>query len=167
MPPEPAPWVRLRALASRRDWDLAEALRLPDAQREFTAAPSRWRGAGAGLVPCLVEHGDEVVGFLVLDRSYHLSHSFAAPGELGVRGLLIDAARQRRGLGVAAARALPGPLLEEGWRGLCLTVNRRNPGAYRCYLAAGFADAGELYLGGPAGPQHVLRKPLAGAGGAG
>lgn len=43
---------------------------------------------------------------------------------------------------------------------MVLTVNARNPAARAVYLAGGFADTGELYLGGPAGPQHVMRLPL-------
>jgi RimJ/RimL family protein N-acetyltransferase len=45
-------------------------------------------------------------------------------------------------------------------RTLVLTVNVRNPAARAVYVRGGFVDAGELYLGGSAGPQHVLRLHL-------
>ena len=41
-------------------------------------------------------------------------------------------------------------------RRIVLSVNVRNPVAIRTYARAGFADTGELYLGGTAGPQHVF-----------
>jgi hypothetical protein len=44
-----------------------------------------------------------------------------------------------------------------------LTVNVRNPVARAVYVRGGFVDAGELHLGGSAGPQHVLRLDLGGA----
>ena len=40
---------------------------------------------------------------------------------------------------------------------MTLTVNTDNPNAIRLYASTGFVDAGAgLYLGGHAGPQHVL-----------
>ncbi|GAM64435.1 histone acetyltransferase HPA2 [Vibrio ishigakensis] len=39
-----------------------------------------------------------------------------------------------------------------------LTVNCKNPAAFQCYLKAGFVDTEELYLGGDAGPQHVMKR---------
>ena len=51
-------------------------------------------------------------------------------------------------------------------RSLVLTVNVRNPAARAVYLGGGFVDGGEQYLGGSAGPQHVLRLDV-GATGAG
>ncbi len=43
---------------------------------------------------------------------------------------------------------------------MVLTVNVRNQVARRLYLRHGFSDSGQLYLGGNAGPQHVLRLDL-------
>ncbi|MFW1170057.1 GNAT family N-acetyltransferase, partial [Vibrio parahaemolyticus] len=33
--------------------------------------------------------------------------------------------------------------------------------AYNCYCKCGFEDTGELYLGGPVGPQHVMQRKVA------
>ena len=58
--------------------------------------------------------------------------------------------------------ALPGLVTRElpGARTVVLTVNVRNQVARQLYLRHGFTDTGELYLGGSAGPQHVLRLVL-------
>lgn len=40
---------------------------------------------------------------------------------------------------------------------MCLTVNIRNESAKSMYIKCGFKDVGELYYGGPSGPQNILR----------
>ncbi len=37
----------------------------------------------------------------------------------------------------------------------------QNQAARACYLKGGFEDHGEQYLGGPAGPQHIMRGKIA------
>ncbi len=103
-----------------------------------------------------------VVGFLVIDRDYPAAHPFAQAGEHGLRSVLIDAARQGTGLGKAAMAGLRGLMTRHypGVPGLVLTVNAANPAARAVYLKAGFTDTGEVWLGGRAGPQHVLRMEL-------
>lgn len=107
-----------------------------------------------------VEAAGEVVGMFKLDRAYADAprHDFARPGDLGLRGVLVDAAHQGKGLGRALLAALPD-LVRHSYpqaRRLVLTVNCRNTTAHRAYLAAGWQDDGQLYLGGDAGPQHIL-----------
>lgn len=107
-----------------------------------------------------VEHDGAVVGMFKLDRAYADAprHDFAQAGDLGLRGVLIDAAHQGKGLGRALLVALPG-LVRSRYpqaRRLVLTVNCRNTAAHRAYLAAGWQDDGQIYLGGDAGPQHIL-----------
>ena len=80
---------------------------------------------------------DVPVGFFVLDET----PSEADPSaDLVLRSFFVDAA-QGRGVARRAVALLPGP------------VRDRHP-------AAGFVDGGALYLGGNAGPQHVLRLDL-------
>ncbi|MCP3926197.1 MAG: GNAT family N-acetyltransferase [Desulfobacterales bacterium] len=43
---------------------------------------------------------------------------------------------------------------------LNLTVNLRNKAAISLYLKCGFSDTGEIYKGGPAGPQHIFTKNI-------
>ncbi|WLQ16202.1 GNAT family N-acetyltransferase [Hahella aquimaris] len=105
---------------------------------------------------------EEIVGFFIIDVAYHQSYSFTLQDELGLRAFLIDAGRQGQGIGKNAARALQ-PYLEEAYGdrpSIALTVNCRNPAAYRCYIGGGFIDTGEQYLGGKAGPQYILRMPV-------
>lgn len=93
-----------------------------------------------------------VVGFFVLDTGTR------AP-DLLLRGFYVDAGAQGRGVGTAAVRELAALVARDfpAVGSLVLTVNVRNAAARAVYLAGGFVDGGELFLGGPAGPQHVLR----------
>ncbi|WP_217516109.1 GNAT family N-acetyltransferase [Vibrio metschnikovii] len=113
--------------------------------------------------PHLIIENDQVVGFFVLDLSYSDAYSFSDPKALGVRALLID--HNHQGLGVAsrAMNLLPSYVASTypEFERLQLTVNCRNKAAYNCYLKCGFEDTGNLYLGGPAGPQHIMQRTAA------
>jgi GNAT superfamily N-acetyltransferase len=109
-----------------------------------------------------VRHGDQVVGFFKIDRDYAPTHAFAEVHGWGLRGLLIGAQYQGRGFGRALLTALPGYLTRR-YPGQTLyyqTVNCRNTRAHGAYLSGGWTDTGELYHGGSAGPQHILRLDL-------
>ena len=102
------------------------------------------------------------VGFFKIDRAYAEGYDFAAPDELGLRGVMVDRGEQGKGTGTAAMRAL-GPYVARHYpdaRALVLTVNQVNPLARAVYLAAGFVDTGALHHGGQIGPQHILRLAL-------
>ena len=100
----------------------------------------------------LLDDDGRPVGFFVLDTTH----------DLLLRAFFVDAAHQRRGHARRALEALPAYARRHfpAARSITLTVNVRNVEAYAAYIAGGFADGGELHLGGPAGPQHVLRLPL-------
>ncbi len=107
-----------------------------------------------------VSMGGAVVGMFKLDSAYAAAarHDFCQPGDLGLRGVLVGAAHQGKGIGREMLARLPA-LVRAGYPGvrrLVLTVNCENPGARAAYLAAGWADEGRLYHGGDAGPQHVM-----------
>jgi len=106
--------------------------------------------------------GRDAVGFFKIDRHYPETYPFARPGELGLRAFIVDAARQGEGLGTAAIRALPAYLrdLYPSAPAVVLSVNYSNPPAIRAYLSGGFADTGEMWPHGSAGPQHIMRLPL-------
>ncbi|KAA9010197.1 N-acetyltransferase [Histidinibacterium aquaticum] len=133
--------------------DIAETAADPDPETDFH----------------VIEASGAVVGFFKIERPYGTRYDFAPAGALGLRMLQIDAGAQGFGYGRAAFAALPGYLRErypdrsECW----LTVNCRNPRAGHVYLSGGWEDTGELYHGGPAGPQHIMRLslvPVAGRG---
>ena len=112
-----------------------------------------------------VELAGDIVGMFKLDRAYADAprHDFAQAGDLGLRGVLVDAGHQGKGIGRAFLAALPD-LVRMRYpqaKRLVLTVNCQNHAARKAYLAAGWQDEGRLYLGGDAGPQHVLLLPLA------
>lgn len=81
---------------------------------------------------------------------------------LGLRGFLIAAAWQGRGLGTRALAALLDDLAARHPQAqlLVLSVDEGNRGARRLYAQAGFHDSGERYHGGRAGPQHLLLREL-------
>ena len=110
----------------------------------------------------LIARDGRAVGFFKIDRAYSQGFDFAHADELGVRGVMIDAAEQGRGTGKAAMRALRPYVarLYPQAQALVLTVNQVNPKARAVYLAAGFQDTGALHHGGRIGPQHILRMPL-------
>ena len=103
-----------------------------------------------------------VVGFFRIDRDYATVHDFAKAGDLGLRSVIVDRAHQGRGTGSAMIRALPAYLAARypAATDLWLTVNLRNPGARKSYLNGGFTDTGAQYLGGDAGPQHIMYLAL-------
>lgn len=102
------------------------------------------------------------IGVFRIDRAYHLAHDFAGPRDLGLRGVILDAAMQGRGVGKRAMQVL-GPYVARRYPDadrLYLTVNFRNPVAIAVYARAGFRDEGGVWLGGSAGPQHIMCLPL-------
>lgn len=104
----------------------------------------------------------KVVGFFLLDTSYPEHYDFATYGSLGLRAYFVGNQFQGKGYGSRGVKALPS-FLEQAYSGydaVFLTVNCKNPAAYQCYLKAGFVDTDELYLGGDAGPQHIMKRAL-------
>jgi RimJ/RimL family protein N-acetyltransferase len=102
------------------------------------------------------------VGYFQLDRD-SVPGAPSGPDVIGLRALLIDVGVQGQGVASAAMAALPAYVRARfpGRRWVALTVNVTNPAAIAVYRRAGFADTGELYLHGDAGPQHVLMLDLA------
>lgn len=109
-----------------------------------------------------IRRGDHAIGLFKIDRAYHLGHDFAAPQDLGLRGVILDHNRQGLGLGSAAMTALKTylppryPNREKVW----LTVNLANPAAIAVYRKAAFIDTGEIWLHGRAGPQMIMFMSL-------
>ncbi|MDX5379097.1 MAG: GNAT family N-acetyltransferase [Halomonas sp.] len=105
---------------------------------------------------------NNVVGFFKLDLGYSERYDFCPDGALGLRAFALGSDYQGKGLGVASVRALFDYAKEHftGHREIYLTVNCKNPRAHVCYLKGGFENTGELYHGGPAGPQHVMRGQI-------
>ncbi|KXF82382.1 GNAT family N-acetyltransferase [Enterovibrio coralii] len=112
--------------------------------------------------PFLILMDGKPVGFFLLDLAYSSTVDFAADDTIGIRALLIDERYQGQGIAKQAICSLPA-FVQRTYphcNRLQLTVNCRNEAAYRCYLKCGFEDTGECYLGGPAGPQHIMQREL-------
>jgi RimJ/RimL family protein N-acetyltransferase len=103
------------------------------------------------------------LAFLILDETPGDADPSA---DLLLRGFFVDAAAQGRGVATRAVAALPAVVRRDfpAVRSVVLTVNVRNPVARAVYVRGGFVDAGELYLGGSAGPQSVLRLEVGATG---
>ncbi|RDZ26806.1 GNAT family N-acetyltransferase [Lysobacter silvisoli] len=107
--------------------------------------------------------GERVIGFYRLDFRAEAvgGRAFDEPS-VGLRAVVIDRREQGRGYGAAAMDACAEDLQRRHpqLRLLALTVNCRNHAAIAAYRRSGFADTGELYLGGQAGPQHLMLRRL-------
>ncbi|UYM07817.1 GNAT family N-acetyltransferase [Solicola gregarius] len=139
------PAVLALAPAARQDeFSGVAAETLPQADRDPGRAPY-----------VIVTADGEPAGFFVLDSGR--SQADPAAG-LTLRAFFVDARFQGRGIAGAALAALPGLIHSHHPRvvRVVLTVNCRNELARSVYLRHGWTDTGELYLGGDAGPQHVL-----------
>ncbi len=110
----------------------------------------------------IVELESDPVGFFLIDENYQTTLTHIEKGALGFRAFLIDTQLQGQGIGQTVMKQLP-KFLERDYpyaTQLYLTVNCRNRVAYQCYIKSGFMDSGKLYLGGEAGPQHIMNLPL-------
>lgn len=121
--------------------------------------------ASAEVHPHIIQVEDEIVGLFLIDTTYGQSYDFAASDSLGLRGYFIDSRFQGRGYGKGAVKLMPDYLREQypEKSDIYLTVNCLNPNARKCYLSGGFVDTEQLYMGGAAGPQHIMHLPLASA----
>lgn len=109
----------------------------------------------------VIETERRAVGFFKVDRGFD-RNAFAQPHELGIRAFKINFADQGKGLAGCAVASL-APYLRAQYPGrpsAVLTVNMQNPAAITCYLKGGFVDSGDIFTGGIAGPQHILRMAL-------
>ncbi len=112
--------------------------------------------------PHVVIANNEIVGFFLLDIEYPENYDFCAVNSVGLRAFLISNKYQGKGYGKGATLALR-PYLKANipkYQYIYLTVNCKNVAAYRCYLSANFEDTKALYLGGAAGPQHIMRLKI-------
>ncbi|MBY6196778.1 GNAT family N-acetyltransferase [Vibrio hangzhouensis] len=107
----------------------------------------------------VIYSNDIAVGFFILDQAYSQTIDSCPKGAVGLRAFFID--KRYQGLGLAKAAITTILTNYENWLNcdgadLYLTVNCRNQTAYNMYQKLGFDDTGELYLGGEAGPQHIM-----------
>ena len=151
--------VRLRLYQSQ-DWAQVQKLSVTSAQAKYVASIEQlfskpkvhWRFH-------VIEVNRKIVGFFNVDTKYWIEFDYAVHGELGIRSFFIDQHHQGQGYATSAARQLVDFCFESypACQSLCLTVNCKNTAAYRVYKSVGFKDTETHYLGGKAGPQHIMR----------
>jgi RimJ/RimL family protein N-acetyltransferase len=112
--------------------------------------------------PMAVLESSRVIGFLVFCCGEQVAQCASSANTMGFRSYLIGASEQGKGYGTAVFGVLRQYFHEHHceFTEFNLTVNTKNPRAYRAYLRAAFKDSGELYHGGAFGPQHELSLPL-------
>ncbi|OEE66068.1 GNAT family N-acetyltransferase [Enterovibrio norvegicus FF-33] len=136
---------------------------LGDEQAKYTALPDAFLSSDRGSAEHFVVMLDGVVvGYFKIERDFSTQRNACDENAIGLRKFAIDLNQQGKGLGKAAVLLL-GKMAKEyfpeaDW--LYLTVNCKNTVAYQCYLKGGFEDTHERYLGGPNGPQHIMRLEI-------
>ncbi len=113
-------------------------------------------------LPHLILLEDTVVGCFLFDTGYSDKYDFCPKNTLGVRALLVDHRFQGQGIAKQAISQFSQFARSHfpTFQALYLTVNCRNRAAYECYIKAGFEDTTKRYLGGPVGPQHIMKQVL-------
>lgn len=115
-----------------------------------------------GLLPFVIFKDRKVIGYFKLDTLLSQKQNYCPANSIGLCTLLIDKKMQGKGVGtqslISTVEYVKAHFKQYDY--LYLTVNCKNLAAYRCYLKAGFEDTGQLYLGGPVGPQHIMRVSL-------
>ncbi|MGF6836053.1 GNAT superfamily N-acetyltransferase [Paenarthrobacter sp. TE4293] len=149
--------------------DAVAGLSIKEGQRGFVGDPLRMMLIGLeedSRLPYVIESGGKAVGVLTLQSGAARLAGWADDDSAWLlRGFLIDARSQGRGLGSRAACAAVQEArkltarLGGGQAGVVLSVNERNPAGQAAYRKAGFVDAGR-YLGGSSGPQRIMHKAL-------
>lgn len=111
-----------------------------------------------GWMSVAIMVGGVPVGMFALDRGGYFREFDDDPCAMLFRAFYIATEQQGNGYGTAAAaatRAFVQRQVPDVTR-VVLTVNHRNPAAVAAYLRGGFVMTGQDYLGGIAGPQHVM-----------
>lgn len=156
--------IRLQPI-SHRDWDRVSHIAVLPEQEPFCGSIAlHFDDLRPNFDFHIVLRDDQAVGFFKIDRDYRAEYPFALPGELGLRGVMIDQREQGKGTGKAAMSALR-PYLSQHYpkaASVVLTVNQVNPLARAVYLAAGFIDTGQMFHGGRISAQHIMRMALPG-----
>lgn len=135
---------------------LAAALSVTSDQLQFVVPmPLTMKTTALERDNFVIETDAGIVGFFQIDTR---APDYVRQPFLELCQVVIDRNHQGRGIGKRFIQCLP-ELLRREYRdapGVVLTVNCRNKMAHRVYAAGGFHDTGEIYEGGPSGPQHIM-----------
>ncbi|WP_261815364.1 GNAT family N-acetyltransferase [Vibrio gallicus] len=136
------------------------AIQLSEQDVRFASTPHAFvTDTTRSIEKFVIRVSSDIVGFFKLDLGYAQHYNFCSKASCGLRTLALDTRHQAKGLGAQFMKTLPSYLAEHysGFEFIYLTVNCKNLAAKVCYQKGGFDDTGKLYLGGPSGPQHIMR----------
>lgn len=110
----------------------------------------------------MILHNDTPIGLFIVDRQYHIAHTFAPSNAVGIRTLIVDQKRQGSGHGSAACQQMRAYLKQHYAlkTAVYLAPHSRNAGALKACLRSGFQDTGTQHVLDPSGPRTVLRMQL-------
>ncbi len=149
------PTIILRSMLPE-DHEAVGRLSVGDQQQQFVDPMPLTLGTSALLRDNMViEHEAEIVGFFQIDTK---APGYIRQPMLELCQVVIDQRHQGKGFGKGFLLLLPAFLKQQypAAAGVVLTVNCRNKMAHHVYSAGGFHDTGEIYTGGPSGPQHIM-----------
>lgn len=155
--------ITISRLTSRH-FDELRRLRVRPEQEEFAVpdAQALAQQLKSSELPFVMLKNTHLVGFFFVDLDYSKNHDFCSQQGAGVRMVMVDQAFQGQGIAARCLMQLPRWLQQHypDIKELYLTVNCRNPRALRCYEKCNYLNTGELYLGGPVGPQYIMRSEI-------
>lgn len=135
---------------------LVTALAVSDEQLQFVEPmPLTMKTTALERDNFVIETDAGIAGFFQIDTRVP---DYVRQPLLELCQVVIDHNHQGRGIGRRFIESLPDLLRREYPEapGVVLTVNCRNNMAHHVYTAGGFHDTGEIYEGGPSGPQHIM-----------
>lgn len=147
--------VTLRRM-TQEDHAPAAALTVADEQSQFVdPMPLTLKTTALKRDNFVIEVDAGIVGFFQIDTRVP---DYIQQPLLELCQVVIDQNHQGRGIGRRFIQGLPDAIKREypAAPGVVLTVNCRNKMAHHVYAAGGFSDTGEIYEGGPSGPQHIM-----------
>jgi RimJ/RimL family protein N-acetyltransferase len=150
--------VKIQKLDSSHTDELMQ-IRLKEEQIKFAGTAEEFLASASESTHLhIIKNDNTLIGFFKIDTAFSEHFSFCPKTALGLRAFVIDSKCQGNGFGTEAVKSLLPYLHDKytDYSSIYLTVNCKNPAARACYLKGGFSDNGDKYLGGPAGPQHIL-----------
>ena len=153
--------LRLVPMTGREPERVAHLVPLPEQESFVGSAAESLRLAPPDRDFHLGLDGEDVVAFFTIDPGFSARIPRLPDGAHGLRGLIVDPARQGRGYGRALMEALPAYLAARypGLDSIWLSVDLGNAAARRLYARTGWRLDGPE-IPGREGPEAVLRLEL-------
>jgi len=152
----PSPTTLILRHMTENDHAPAAALGVTSDQMQFVdSMPLTLKTTALKRDNFVIEAYAGIVGFFQIDTRVP---DYIQQPLLELCQVVIDEKHQGHGIGRQFVQRLPEVLKLEypEASGVVLTVNCRNKMAYHVYAASGFHDTGQIYTGGPSGPQHIM-----------